>query len=168
MNHIILIGFMGAGKTSIGKGLSEKLQWKFIDTDCLIEEQQKKTINDIFADHGENYFRDLETDVLKHLLDAKEQYVVAVGGGLPVREENRRYLKELGTVVYLKADVETLVERLSGDTTRPKLRGGDLREKIETLMRARADIYEDAATLEVYTDHRSLTDVVKEIVEHVL
>ena len=168
MKHIILVGFMGAGKTSIGKQLSKLTGMQFLDTDEWIEEQQQKKISDIFAESGETYFRDLETDALKQLLNSKERLVIAVGGGLPVREENRRYLRELGTVVYLKAEIETLVGRLQGDTTRPKLQGGDLRGRIEELMAARGAIYEEVATIEISTDKKQLDDVVKELKEHVL
>ena len=168
MNHIILIGFMGAGKTSVGEALAKELGIVFGDTDARIEAQQKKKINDIFAQYGEPYFRDLETDMLRQLQNEKERLVISVGGGLPVRPENRRLLKNLGTVVYLRAQAETLVGRLQGDTTRPKLAGGDLREKIETLMRAREACYLEAAQLPVDTDKKSIKDIVKEIKNHVL
>lgn len=168
MNHIILIGFMGAGKTSVGEALAKEMGFVFADTDERIEAQQQKKINDIFAQHGEAYFRDLETDMLKQLQSEKERLVISVGGGLPVRSENRKLLKELGTVVYLRAQVDTLVGRLQGDTTRPKLAGGDLREKIETLMRAREACYLEAAQLLVDTDKKNIEDTVKEIEDHVL
>lgn len=173
-NHIILIGFMGAGKTSVGRRLARDLRLRFVDTDCLIEERQQTTINEIFASRGEEYFRDLETAVLEELLsagkrpDAQERLVIAVGGGLPVRPQNREIMKKLGTVIYLRARTDTLVARLSGDTARPKLQGGALREKIESLMAARAAIYEETAAAEIHTDGKKLSDVVKEIENNVL
>lgn len=168
MNHIILIGFMGAGKTSVGEALAADMQLAFADTDERIEAQQQKKINDIFAQHGEAYFRDLETDMLHRLQKEEQRLVISVGGGLPVRPENRELLRKLGTVVYLRAEADTLVERLQGDTTRPKLAGGDLREKIETLMRAREACYLEAAQFLVDTDKKSIGDTVKEIEGYVL
>ena len=163
MTNIILIGFMGAGKTTLGKALAKATGCRFVDTDDLIEEITKEKISDIFATKGEPYFRDLETQTVKELLASQEPMVVAVGGGLPVREENRRLLKELGTVVYLKADVETLLARLEGDTSRPKLQGGNLRNRIESLMAQREALYEDAAQEEVYTDGKSVEDTTREL-----
>ena len=163
MRHTILLGFMGAGKTSIGKKLAKETGIRFVDTDQMIEEQTGRVIRDIFAEDGEEFFRDLETELLKKLQSETEPLVIAVGGGLPVREINRRYLKELGKTVYLKADVDTLVNRLQGDTTRPKLMGGDLREKILSLMAAREEKYLDAADLVYATDGKSLLQSVKEL-----
>lgn len=168
MNHIILIGFMGAGKTSIGKRLAKRSGLTFADTDELIEARQQEKISDIFARHGEPYFRDLETEILRELLREEKRLVISVGGGLPVRRENREYLRRLGTVIYLKAQADTLAARLKGDTTRPMLAGGDLREKIKTLMQQREELYLEAAELEISTDKKSISAIVKEIEEHVL
>lgn len=163
MTNIILIGFMGAGKTTLGKATAQAVGCRFVDTDDLIEETTGEKISDIFATKGEPYFRDLETQTIKGLLAQPEQMVVAVGGGLPVRTENRQLLKQLGTVIYLKADIDTLLSRLEGDTSRPKLQGGDLRERIESLMARREALYEDAAQEEVYTDGKSVEDTVREL-----
>lgn len=168
MNHIILIGFMGAGKTTIGKALAQKSNLVFTDTDERIEKQQQMKISDIFAQHGEAYFRDLETEMLKDLLKEKERMVISVGGGLPVREENRALLRQLGCVVYLQADAETLTARLRGSKNRPKLQGGDLREKINSLMDAREAFYLDAAAVQIRTDDKKIQEVVKEIMCNVL
>ncbi len=168
MNHIILIGFMGAGKTSVGRKLAGDLQLTFVDTDERIEAQQKKKISDIFAQDGEAFFRDLETDMLRQLKKEAQRLVISVGGGLPVRPGNRELLRELGTVVYLKAEADTLVGRLRGSTTRPKLAGGDLRERIVTLMREREACYLEAAQLLITTDQKSIRNIIKEIESNVL
>lgn len=168
MNHIILIGFMGAGKSSAGRLLAEEGRLSFVDTDELIEARERTSISRIFAKRGEPYFRDLETETLKELKKETRRLVIAVGGGLPMREENRRLLKELGTVVYLQADVDTLAARLDGDTTRPKLQGGPLREKIETLMRAREETYLQTAQKVLNTTGKSLIQTVKEMERDVL
>ena len=167
MNHVILIGFMGCGKSSVGKALADAVGIPFVDTDGMIEEQAGRKINDIFREDGEEYFRELETSVLKQLLSAQERKVIAVGGGLPVREINREYLKRLGTVVYLLAKVETLTGRLEGDNTRPMLRGGELKKRIETLMDARGELYGEAADVCVETDDKDFEQIVKEIMAYV-
>lgn len=167
MNHVILIGFMGCGKSSVGKALADAMGIPFVDTDGMIEEQAGRKINDIFREDGEEYFRELETSVLKQLLSAQERKVIAVGGGLPVREINREYLKRLGTVVYLLAKVETLTGRLEGDDTRPMLRGGELKKRIETLMDARGELYGEAADVCVETDDKDFEQIVKEIMAYV-
>ena len=115
-NNIILIGFMGSGKTTFGKWIAANKKMEFVDTDELIEKENGITISDIFASKGEVYFRNLETDMLNKLLERDTQNcVISVGGGLPVKEENRELLSQLGTVVYLWADADELVKRLSGD-----------------------------------------------------
>ena len=168
MNHIILIDFMGAGKTTIGKALARECQLTFLDTDEQIESWQQMKISDIFARYGEAYFRDLETELLRKLQKEKERMVISVGGGLPVRKENRALLKKMGDVVYLQAKVETLTARLDGSKDRPKLAGGDLRERIISLMDAREAFYIETADVQIHTDNKKIQEVVKEIREHVL
>ena len=167
MNHIILIGFMGSGKSSVGKKLARAMELSFVDTDDLIEEQAHMKITDIFEEYGEEYFRDLETLTLRQLLDAQNRLVIAVGGGMPMRSENRNYLKQLGTVIYLKAEVDTLVERLQGDTSRPMLKGRDLKTKIRDLMQARGSVYQETADIDIVTDQKGCRRIVEEIKRHV-
>lgn len=163
MKNIILMGFMGAGKTTIGKKLSKALNWEFIDTDAYIEEEQGRKISDIFAEAGEMAFRDMETDLLKRLQNGENQFVLSIGGGMPVREENRALLRNLGTVVYLKTSKEEIIRRVSGDKNRPLLQGGDLEEKVTNLMNARECIYIETAHVEIVTDGKTPEQVVKEI-----
>lgn len=167
MNHVILIGFMGCGKSSVGKELALELDVPFIDTDAMIEKQTGRKISAIFRESGEAYFRDLETLALKQLMDSGGRKVIAVGGGLPVRPVNREYLKRLGTTVYLLARPETLVERLEGDDTRPLLQGGELRQKIKQLMNDREEIYLAAADIQVATDGKNIYEIVQEVKRHV-
>lgn len=167
MNHIILIGFMGSGKSSVGKKLARAMELSFVDTDNLIEEQAHMKINDIFEEYGEEYFRDLETLTLRQLLDVQNRLVIAVGGGLPMRSENRNYLKQLGTVIYLKAEVDTLAERLQGDTSRPMLKGRDLKTKIRDLMQARGSVYQETADIDIVTDQKGCRRIVEEIKRYV-
>ena len=163
MKRIVLMGFMGAGKTTIGKALAEKLSWDFIDTDAEIEKEQGRKISEIFETEGEQAFRDMETRLLKKLEKSEEQFVLSIGGGMPVREENRELLRKIGTVVYLKATKEELVRRLSGDTNRPLLQGGAMEEKVAALMAARESIYVETAHQEVVTDGKSVKELIEKI-----
>ena len=146
---------MGCGKTTFGKWIAEHDGMDFIDTDDYIESVQKRSINEIFADKGEEYFRDLETQTIKKLAESVNNSVISVGGGLPVRECNRALLKKLGKVVFLDTSIDELEKRLSKDTKRPLLAGGKVRDKIEALMRARKDIYESTADCIITTDNQS-------------
>lgn len=163
MKRIVLVGFMGAGKTTIGKVLAKELSCKFIDTDEVIEKEQGRKISEIFEKDGEFAFRDMETELLKQLKESQESFVLSVGGGMPVREENRALLREIGTVIYLNTTKEELVRRLSGDKNRPLLQGGILEEKVIVLMEAREEIYKEIAHEELFADGKSVEKLVKEI-----
>ena len=165
-NNIILIGFMGSGKTTIGKKLSQCLSCSLIDTDELIVKKEGRSINDIFASDGEAYFRDLETQVLRELIETADGQVISVGGGLPMREENRRLMKQLGKTVYLTASVEELVKRLKGAKDRPMLRSGkDLENRITELMNLRGETYEGCADFAVDTQS-GIEETVSELIKY--
>lgn len=163
MENIILIGFMGSGKTSVGEQLAKRLGYTFKDTDVMIEEKCKKTIHTIFATEGEGYFRKLETQVITELFGALEHSVLSVGGGLPITKGNAELLKRLGQVVYLKTSKETIRKRLEGDTTRPLLAGQDVDKKVKELLEYREPIYEATAQHVVETDDKSIDDIIAEI-----
>ena len=170
MNHIILIGFMGSGKTSVGKKLAKNRKLEFVDTDKMIEEQSHMKVSEIFAEYGEEYFRNLETLTLRQLLDCEKSLVISVGGGLPVQPQNREYLKMLVSVIYLKASTRTLTERLKGDTSRPLLAedsGESLSEKIDRLKSGREDIYREVADFEITTDNKGFRKIIEEINRYV-
>ena len=154
---------MGAGKTTIGKKLANALKYEFIDTDEWIEKEQGRKISDIFAEDGEAVFRDMETDLLKRLQGREEKFVLSIGGGMPVREENRALLRNLGIVIYLKTSKEEIIRRVSGNKNRPLLQGGDLEEKVTNLMNAREQIYVETAHVEVITDRKNPSEVVENI-----
>lgn len=162
--NIILIGFMGSGKTSIGLKLSYRLQTPVEDTDKLIEQREGRTISEIFEEEGEAYFRELETALLKEIKERNYVRIISVGGGTPVRPENRTLLKECGTVIYLRIRPETVYERLKNDTTRPLLQCGDPLNKIRTLLEARKDAYEDCAEIIVDVDEYSTEQILDELV----
>jgi len=138
---IILIGFMGAGKSTIGAGLGEKLKRTFVDTDKAIEQREGMKVSAIFEQFGEAKFRSLETGLLKDLYDEGFSGVIATGGGIPLREENVKLLRKLGRVYFLSVDEETIYERVSGNTDRPLLNTGDLRERIHQLFEERGEKY---------------------------
>lgn len=167
MNNVILIGYMGCGKSTIGKKLSFRLKMPYVDTDKLIENEQKTTISQIFESRGEQAFRDMETRCVKNLFENKQDYVIAVGGGLPLREENRKLLADLGKVIYLRAKPETIYERLKGDKTRPLLQGEDPEGKIQRMIRERGPVYEQAAEAVVDVDGKSCEEILKQILEAV-
>jgi shikimate kinase len=158
-DSIVLIGFMGSGKTTLGKWIAENQGYIFVDTDELIEAKEDRTINEIFATDGEEYFRNLETEVIGKLAEDDRKLVISVGGGLPLREENRKLMRRAGRVVYLNTGVDELERRLKGDTTRPLLAGSDLRGKITDLMEKREKLYIDAADVVVDTEKRTLEEI---------
>ena len=165
MDNIILIGFMGCGKTSVGIRLSYQLRRIFLDTDKLIEQGQGRSVSRIFAEDGEAYFRALETETIAGLREGRAPCIIATGGGLPVKPENRPLLRALGRVIYLKAMPETVYERLRGDTERPRLRCADPLSRIRELMRERETAYADAADVTVFVDGKEIDMIVKEIEE---
>lgn len=165
MNHIVIMGFMGSGKTRVGRRLAEEYKLPFVDIDKKITTQMKMSISDLFDRFGEPFVRALETRELKELLESKERMVVSVGSGLPLQEQNTKYLKEMGTIVYLKANVETLKSRLSGDNSRPLLKGNNLEERITKLLAVRDPIYHSLADIEVVTGNGTFNSVIDEIEE---
>lgn len=162
-DNIILIGFMGSGKTTTGISLSYRLQCTLSDTDKMIEKREGRSISEIFAAEGEDYFREKETELLRKLGEERARQIFSVGGGTPLRAENRKLLSGLGTVVYLKVSPETVYERLKGDTTRPLLQGEDPMERIRTLLGEREEIYTEAADIVVTADGKKPAQIVDEI-----
>ena len=164
-NNYILIGYMGCGKSTVGRRMTEVLKRRFMDTDARIEECQGMTISEIFKLKGELYFRDLETKVLRELLEEDNEYVISVGGGMPLREENRELLRKLGKVIYLKATPETIYNRIKGDTARPLLQTADPKARITEMLIDREEKYLAAAHDIVIVDGKDVSEVVDEIVE---
>lgn len=163
--NIILIGYMGCGKTTLGKKLSYRKRIALLDTDKMIEQKQDKTISEIFEIQGEEAFRQMETDCLKEIAGYMDRYIISVGGGLPLREENRKLLKELGYVIYLRAKPDTIYDRLKNDVTRPLLQGDDPEKKIREMLLVRGPVYEQAADAVVDVDEKGYETLIKEILE---
>ena len=165
MNNIILIGFMGCGKSTVGMRLSYRLHRIVEDTDKLIEKKEGISISEIFKEKGEACFRLLETECLQELLQDKTEKIISTGGGLPVNPKNHGLLKELGQVVYLKISPETVWERLKNDTSRPLLQCENPLEKIRELLAKREACYEAAAQITILVDGKSMEQILEEIVE---
>lgn len=163
--NIILIGYMGCGKTTLGKKLSYRERVALLDTDKMIEQKQDKTISEIFKIQGEEAFRQMETDCLKEIAGYMDRYIISVGGGLPLREENRKLLKELGCVIYLRAKPDTIYGRLKNDVTRPLLQGDDPEKKIREMLLVRGPVYEQAADAVVDVDEKGYEAILKEILK---
>lgn len=140
--NVFLIGMMGVGKTTVGSLLAEKLGYRFVDTDVLIEKVAGKTINEIFYEDGEESFRELEAQVLSDL-SAYSKFVIATGGGIVIRQLNWSYLHH-GLVVWLDAPVEVLLDRLQDDTTRPLLQTPNPAQALQTLLDQRRSRYAEA------------------------
>ena len=161
--NLVLIGFMGSGKTSVGLKLSYKLKMPVEDTDKLIERREGKSIRQIFEEEGEEVFRKKETELLGELADRQGRVIYSVGGGTPVREENRKLLRQLGTVVYLQISPETVYERLKGDTTRPLLQCENPLEKIRELIESRKEAYESCADIIIAVDLLDMEEILEQI-----
>lgn len=162
-DNIILIGFMGCGKTSLGIRLSYQLKQTMIDTDKWIEQKQKMTVSEIFDRYGEEAFRSMETDCLRELIETSDKQIISVGGGLPMREENHSLLKELGKVFYLRVTPEAVYERLKNDTTRPLLQVEDPQGRIRELLSKRAPVYEACADVTVDVSDKSFEEILERI-----
>ncbi|MBQ8280116.1 MAG: shikimate kinase [Roseburia sp.] len=162
MKNIFLIGFMGSGKSTIAKVLSEKLGVEQVEMDEMIVQEQGMPITEIFEKFGEEHFRDIETDLVRRLQE-KDGVVVSCGGGAVLREANREMMKKSGAIVLLTAKPETILERVKHSTNRPILNGNMNVEYIAGLMEKRRACYEDAADFVIETDDKSREEICDEI-----
>lgn len=165
---IVLIGLMGSGKTTVGFRLSRKIGCAFFDSDHMVEEMAGMSVSDIFETKGEPYFRDLEYQLIKQDLKM-EPHVLATGGGAFMQRNIRDVIKEYAISVWLKADLDVLVERVSRKKTRPLLERGDKRRIMEQLMEARYPVYSEADIVIESGDgpHEAVVDsVLRALQEH--
>ncbi len=160
---LYLIGFMGVGKTTIGKQIAAFNKVVFIDTDSQIEKETSKSIKEIFETDGEIAFRKLETDTIRSI---NRKAIIACGGGLPAHNNNIEYLKHKGTVIYLKASTETLIKRLEKNKNKRPLISNLTNEKrlefIRKILKEREETYKQA-DYTIETDNKTVKEVLREI-----
>lgn len=166
MKNIVLTGFMGAGKTEVGRKLSNILGWDVIDVDDEIVKAKKMTINELFAQLGEPAFRDIETSTIRDI-SKRKNVIIATGGGAVLRQENMDVLRENGIVVHLTATPETILKRTSSNSKRPLLQVENPLQRIKELLEFRMPFYRKADIV-VDTDTKTPLQIAEEILERSL
>ena len=165
--NIVLIGFMGAGKSTISDYLSMVFDMRLVEMDQEISERQEMSIPDIFATYGEEYFRNLETELLREL-QTGSNCIISCGGGAALREENVVEMKKNGRVVLLTASPETIYERVKDSKDRPLLEGNNNVDFIADLMEKRREKYEAAADVVIQTDNKTILQICEELITRLM
>ena len=156
---------MGSGKTRVGKRLAKDLGLPFIDVDRLIVKKMNMSVKEVFERFGEPFYRALETMAIKELSTDGERKVISVSAGLPLQEQNQKYLQNMGTIIYLKGSAATLIKRLEGSNN-PTLEGAENKEdKIKKLLKQRDPVYEKFADIKVVTGVKPFDELIAEIEE---
>jgi|TARA_B110000914_G_scaffold178140_1_gene159866 shikimate kinase len=163
MNYY-LIGMMGSGKSTVGKLLAKKLETPFLDLDHYIEVKNNKSINDIFKEKGENYFRQLETNALSEIKGS--EIVVACGGGIILNHENRKKISSNGKVVFLKASISSLIKRLLSNKDRPLLNDKNIGNELIKIWNERKNYYNETAEITINTDGYTPESISSLIIEN--
>lgn len=163
--NIVLIGFMGSGKSTISRALSKVFAMDVIEMDQVIADREGMSISEIFEVHGEEYFRNLETELLREMQNRKG-VVISCGGGVPMRDENVVEMKKNGKVILLTAAPETILERVKNNHDRPLLENNKNVDFISELMEKRRSKYEAAADIIIQTDGKSEFEICEEIISH--
>lgn len=166
--RIILIGFMGVGKTSVGKKLAKKLNFDFIDTDHKIELLEKKSISEIFEQDGEKYFRKLEHNVLEDLIK-NDNIVISTGGGIITTKENFDILQYEEKVIFLDGSIKTIINNLHNEINkRPLLKGSEnLSKKIEELLSVRYEKYRQVSDILIDINDKNIDEVISQILVYI-
>ena len=165
MKNIILTGFMGTGKTAVGRELSRLLDMKLIDVDTEIEKSEKITINEIFKQFGEPRFREIETEMIRKLSESKNA-IISTGGGAVLKQENMDILRKNGVIVCLTASPETIFKRTSTNNDRPLLQVENPLERINELLNFRKPFYQKADVM-IDTEGKTPLQIADEIIEKV-
>ena len=160
--NIVLIGYRGTGKSTVGRLLASRLGRKLVSTDAEIVKRAQRTIPEIIAQEGWEYFRNLESEICRELA-AHDQLVIDTGGGAILRTQNIEGLKKNGTVFWLTASVETIVKRIGSDNQRPSLTGKSFVDEIQDVLQERVPKYQAAADHIIATDNRSLNQLVETV-----
>jgi shikimate kinase len=159
--NIVLIGYRGTGKSTVGRLLAARLGREFVSTDAEIVKRAQRTIPEIVAQQGWDYFRDLESDICRELA-SRDQLVIDTGGGVILRAQNVEALKKDGTLFWLTASVETIAKRIGGDNQRPSLTGTkSFVDEIQDVLRERTPKYRAVADHIIRTDDRSINQLVE-------
>jgi len=159
--NIVLVGFMGTGKTSVGRLLTQKTGMKYISTDEVIEDRERRSINDIFKKSGEACFRKIEKEIVKKV-SGLDRFIIDAGGGAVLDEENVRNLKQNGKIICLEAGADVILERTKRYRHRPLLNVDNPRVKVEELLKARAPFYAQA-DVSIDTTDLTIEQVAEEI-----
>lgn len=162
MNNLILTGYRGTGKSVLGMQLHEVLGLPLLDTDEWIIGETGKRIPEIFSEYGEEYFRDQESRAVAHVSSLRN-HVIATGGGIIEREQNRQILRECGFTVWLTASVDTIFERIYNDSNRPSLTGLSPREEIASVLTRRNPLYRECAMFEHDTGKHDVQESIEQI-----
>lgn len=164
--NIVLIGFMGSGKSTVGRELHQRLGYPLVDMDHVIEHRAGKPLTAIFAEEGEEAFRDMETRLLGELNDSDTpRRIISTGGGVVGREKNRELLRQLGYVVWLNAPVAVILERTGRNRDRPLLHAEDPVARVTALMEIRQPLYQESAHLKVETGGLNCRELATGILE---
>lgn len=163
--NIVLTGFMGTGKSTVGRRVADLLKISFFDVDDTIKRQTGRTIAELFQTKGEEAFRALESATIQEL-SMQEQSVIATGGGTLLNPKNRDFLERNGVLVCLSAKTGTLLERLKDDLTRPLLVGENREQRVERLMQERQSVYA-LCSIQVQTDDKTIDQVAREVIQKV-
>ena len=163
-SNIVLIGFMGSGKSTISRALNELYAMDIVEMDQVIADREGMSISEIFEVHGEEYFRNLETELLRELQNRKG-VVISCGGGVPMRDENVVEMKKNGKVILLTASPETILDRVKNNHDRPLLENNKNVDFISELMEKRRSKYEAAADIVIQTDGKSAFEICEEIIQ---
>lgn len=168
MKNIILIGFMGTGKTTVGKELARLKDMDFLDMDFEIEKKENKTINQIFKEHGEVYFREKESDLLKEI-SCLENTIISTGGGIIEHESNIEILKNMKNVIWLDGNVNTIVNNLENEIDkRPKLKDiKDVKTYVQELLNHRCEKYGKCSNVKINIEDKNIAQVVREILVYI-
>lgn len=161
--NIVLIGFMGTGKTTTGKTLSQYLKMPFADIDCEIEKRIGMSIQEVFEKYGEPFFRNLEKQVVEELSKLHNMIIVC-GGGIVLNKENIINLRKNGVLILLRADAKTILDRVKGDDSRPILKNNMSEDGIKDLLTKRNKYYVEAADITIDTDHKAPEKICEEII----
>ncbi|NLP46588.1 MAG: shikimate kinase [Epulopiscium sp.] len=165
-SNIALIGFMGCGKTTIGKNLAILLTYPFIDSDKEIEKQEGKSISAIFAHAGESYFRKVEKRIIEKIAKGQHQ-VIATGGGIIKSKDNICILQSTSILVYLRGSPEQIYKNIKDDKTRPLLQGKNKQQIINEMLEEREHLYKEAADLVISINNRSIKEIVDDIYDQI-